>query len=180
MPRSGRLTIGNDPAQSSKRTYQFGRDFSERSTTVDLTASAGHETVATLDIDDGLAEWFGRGTSNNPLQAQGFVGLRLVSDGAAAQAEGSYRIAVRNAQGRRLYNLHEGDLSSEDLFDGSPGSGTEKSRKDREPFPNASNQWETDPRQITVDVDVNTDITVDFDESETALKAEGYRAEALR
>jgi hypothetical protein len=180
MPVSGRIRIGGVPAQSSKRTYQFGRDFDERATTVDLDPAGGFEKVATLDVDEGLAAWLGRGNSNNPLQAQGFVGVRLVSDGAAAQAEGSYRIAVRNAQGRRLYNIHEGDLSSEDLFDGAAGSGTEKARKDREPFPNASQQWETDPRQITVDVDVNSAITVDFDESETALKAEGYQAEALR
>lgn len=180
MARSGRVNIGGAAAQSAKRTFQFGRDFAERSTTVDLTASAGHETVATLDVEDGLAEWFGRGASNNPLQAQGFIGVRLVNDTAAAQATGTYRIAVRNAQGRRLYNIHEGDLASEDLFDGAAGSGTEKSRKDREPFPSASRVWETEPRQITVDVDVNSDITVDFGEAETELKAEGYQAEALR
>jgi hypothetical protein len=180
MPTSGRVNIGGVPAQSAKRTFRFGRDFDPVSTTVDLTSGGRSEIVAELNIDEGLAEWLGRGQSNNPLQAQGFVGIRLVSDEAAAQADGTYRVTVRNAQGRRLYNLHEGDLASEDLYDGAPGSGTEKDRKDREPFPNASYQWETDPRILSVDVDVDSDITVDFDEDETTLKAEGYRAEALR
>jgi len=180
MATSGRVSIGGVPARSSQHTYRFGRDFAERATTVDLTAAAGMETVATLDVGDGLAAWFGRGQSANPLQAQGFIGLRLVSDAAAAQADGTYRIAVRTARGRRLFTMHQGDLQSEDLFTGAAGSGTEKARKDREPFPNASQEWQTEPRQITIDVDVDSDITVDFDEGETAMKAEGFEAEGLR
>jgi hypothetical protein len=183
MPTSGRIRIGGAPAQSSKVTYKFGSgssDFEPVSTTVDASADGRMETIAELDVDDGIANWFGRGSSNNPLQAQGFIGLRLVADAAASQATGSYRIAVRTAQGRRLYNIHEGDLASEDLFEGAAGSGSKKDRKNREPFPNASREWQTEPRKITVDVDVDSDITVDFNEAETELAAEGYRAEALR
>lgn len=183
MPTSGRIRIGGAPAQSSKVTYKFGSgssDFSPVASTVDASAGGRMETIAELDVDDGVANWFGRGQSNNPLQAQGFAGIRLVNATAAAQATGSYRIAVRTAQGRRLYNIHEGDLESEDLYDGAAGSGTKKDRKNREPFPNASREWQTEPRKITVDVDVDSDITVDFGEAETELAAEGYRAEALR
>lgn len=180
MAQSGRIRVGDTPAQSSKRTYRFGRDFDPISTTVSLDSDGRHQTVAELDIADGTAEWVGRGRSNNPLQAQGFVGIRLVNDTAAGKLSGSYRISVRTAQGRRLYNLHEGDLESEDLFDGSAGSGTKLSRKDREPLPSASNQWETQPRILSVDVVPDSDFTVDFGESETQLRADGYRAEALR
>jgi hypothetical protein len=105
--------------------------------------------------------------------------MRFVNDTAAAQAEGKVRLAVRNAQGRRLYNLYEADLGTTDLFSGVPSSGVLKDRRDREPFPITQGAFETEPHIISIDLDVTSDITVDNAESETAMQADGFRAEAL-
>lgn len=178
MPAAGVYKVGGTRASVSPKTYTLG-DFSTidfSSSTRAFNASRGYEQAYELDIEDGIGEWFGRGNNANPLQAQGFAGLRFVSDSAASQASGTFRIAVRNAQGRRLYNIAEGDLSTYDLFD---SSGNEISRKDREPFPNSQGAFETEPHKITIDLDVDSDITIDDAESETAVKLEGYRAESL-
>jgi len=85
-----------------------------------------------------------------------------------------------NASRTLLYNIHEGELASDDLFDGAAGSGTLKDRRDRQPFPVSQSAFETEPHVISLDVNVRSDITVDDAEAETRLSAEGYRAEALR
>lgn len=178
MPTAGVYNVGGTRASVSPKTYTLG-DFSTidfSSSTRDFNSSRGYEQAYELDIEDGIGEWFGRGQSSNPLQAQGFAALRFVNNGAGSQADGTFRIAVRNAQGRRLYNIAEGDLATYDLFD---SSGNELDRKNREPFPNSQGAFETEPHKITIDLDVDTDITVDDAESQTAAQLEGYRAESL-
>jgi len=178
---AGVQNIGGTRAQVSPKSYVLS-DFDTvnfSTDTKDFSAAEGYQTAFELDVDNGLGEMFGRGQSQNPLQAQGFAGLRFVSDSAAAQAEGQFRIAVRTAQGRRLYNVVEGDLGTYDLFNGAAGSGTVKDRKNREPLPQTSGQFETEPRVITLDLDVTRDITVVDAEAETRIAVDGYRAEAL-
>jgi len=182
MPRTGIQSVGGKRASVSRHLYDLTQEFSLNVSTGDtkgVTADGNYEVLYELEVDKGIAEWFGRGNNENPLQAQGFLGVRLVEDGATAQAKGTYRIAVRNSSGRRLYNIYEGNLENDDLYTGAAGSGTLKDRKDREPFPNSSNAYIGEPRVITIDVNVDSDITVDDAESETSAKIEGFRAEAL-
>jgi hypothetical protein len=179
--RPGVQNIDGTRAQVKPKSYRLS-DFDPVNFSTDTKAFAaaeGYQQAYELDISDGIGEAFGRGASENPLQAQGFAGIRFVNDTAAAKAEGSFRIAVRTANGRRLYNLVEGDLETFDLFDGAAGSGTEKDRKNREPLAQRSSNFETEPRKLTLDLDVETDITVDDAESETRMKMDGYQAEAL-
>jgi len=178
MPQTGVYAVGGTRASVSQYTYTKADfdsiDFS--SNTRDFNSSRGYEQAFEIDIEDGIGEWFGRGNSANPLQAQGFAGLRFVSGSAASQAEGTFRISVRNAQGRRLYNVVEGDLSTYDLFD---SSGNELDRKNRQPLPNSVGAFETEPHKVSIDLDVDSDITVDDSESQTQWNVEGYRAESL-
>ena len=175
---AGVMMIGGTRAQVKPKTYKPGDfepvDFS--SSTRDFQAARGFQTAYELNIEDGIGEMFGRGFNQNPLQAQGFAGIRLVNDTAAAQAEGEFRIAVRTAQGRRLYNLVEGDLGTFDLYD---SNGDELSRKDREVLTQTSQNFETEPRKLTLDIDVSSDITVDDAEAQTNWKLDGYQAESL-
>jgi len=182
MVRAGVYPVGGTRASVSAKTYTLDDfELTASGDTKDVTADGRYQSVYELDIEDGIGEMFGRGNSSNPLQAEGFVGMRFVSDsgGSQAQAEGKVRLAVRNAQGRRLYNLYEADLGTTDLFSGAAGAGTLKDRRDREPFPITQGAFETEPHIISIDLDVTSDITVDNAESETAMQADGFRAEAL-
>jgi len=182
MPSTGIRSVGGKRASVTRHLYDLTEEFAlnvPTGDTKDLTADGNYEVAYELDVDEGIGEWFGRGMQENPLQAQGFIGLRFVDDTAASQASGTYRIAVRNANGRRLYNLYEGNLENDDLYTGAAGNGSLKDRKDREPFPNASNAFVSDPRVITIDLKVSSDITIDDAEDETSAKIEGFRAEAL-
>jgi len=177
MVRAGVYPVGGTRASVSAKTFTLSDfELTASGDTKDVTADGRFQSVYELDIEDGIGEMFGRGNSSNPLQAEGFIGVRFVSDGAAAQAEGKYRLAVRNAQGRRLYNLYEADLNTDDLFD---ANGDVKDRRDREPFPVTQGAFETEPHIISIDLDVTSDITVDNAEAETAMQADGFRAEAL-
>jgi len=173
--QAGVYPVGGVQASVNAKTFTLG-DFEILSTTdsKDMTADGRFQSLYELDISDGLGELFGRGDSSNPLQAQGFIGVRF-SDGNNS-AVGKYRLAVRNAQGRRLYNLYEADLNTDDLFD---ASGNIKDRRDREPFPVTQGAFETEPHVISIDLDVTEDITVDNTQAETAVQADGFRAEAL-
>ena len=180
MPRTGIQRIAGTRARVKTHNYTLGDfDFLGSGDTKALTANGRFEAVYEIDIEDGVGEWFGRGKNQNPLQAQGFAGLRFVSDAAAAMASGSWRISVRNAQNEYLYTLSQGDLSTYDLFDGAAGSGSVKSRKDREPFPNQQANFETEPHILTLDLNVNSDITVDNAEDETRVSLDGYEATAV-
>jgi len=178
--KTGVYAVGGTRASVNRKVFTLA-DFALNASgdTKDLTADGNFEVGYELDIEDGLGELFGRGVNENPLQAQGFIGVRFVDDGESAAADGRYRLAVRNAQGRRLYNLYEGDLANDDLFTGAAGAGSEKDRRDRQPFPLTSNAFETEPHVITIDFNVSSDITVDNAEDETAAKIDGFRAEAL-
>jgi len=177
MVRAGVYPVGGTRASVSAKTFTLSDfELTASGDTKDVTADGRFQSVYELDIEDGIGEMFGRGNSSNPLQAEGFIGVRFVSDGAAAQAEGKYRLAVRNAQGRRLYNLYEADLNTDDLFDASDNV---KDRRDREPFPVTQGAFETEPHIISIDLDVTSDITVDNAEAQTAMQADGFRAEAL-
>jgi len=181
MPGTGVQMIGGTRATVTRFTYGLD-DFQlnvQSGNTKSMDADGQYQTLYELDIDDGIGEWFGRGRNENPLQAQGFAGVRFVNDTAAALAEGRWRIAVRNPQGRRLYNLYEGSLGDDDLYDGAAGGGTLKSRRDRTAFPNTQADFETEPHEITIDLNVTSAITVDDAEAETNASLEGYRAEAL-
>jgi hypothetical protein len=178
QPTAGVYPVGGVRASVNAKTFTLS-DFElnvASGDTKDMTADGNFETLYELDIDDGLGEVFGRGRSANPLQAEGFVATRFVDDTAANVASGRFRLAVRNAQGRRLYNLYEADLSTVDSQD---GAGNLKSRRDREPFPLTAMEFETEPHVITIDLNVTEDITVDNTEADTSLEADGFRAEAL-
>jgi len=178
QPTAGVMDVGGVRASVNAKTFTLS-DFELNVASGDtkaLTADGNFESLYELDIDDGLGEVFGRGRSANPLQAEGFVATRYVDDGGSNVADGRFRLAVRNAQGRRLYNLFEADLGTVDIKD---GQGNVKSRRDREPFPLTAVEFETEPHVITIDLNVNSDITVDDAESDTQLEADGFRAEAL-
>jgi len=180
MPRTGIQKIGGTRARVKHKSFTLNDfDFLGSGDTKALEANGRFEAVYEIDIEDGVGEWFGRGEQQNPLQAQGFAGLRFVDDAASALADGNWRIAVRNAQGEYLYTLSQGDLSTYDLFDGAAGSGTQKARKDREPYPNQQANFETEPHQITLDLNVDSDITVDNAEDETAASLDGFQAVAV-
>jgi hypothetical protein len=175
---AGVYPVGGVQASVNAKTFTLG-DFElnvASGDTKSLVADGNFETLYELDIDDGLGEVFGRGRSANPLQAEGFIASRYVNDSAADKAEGRFRLAVRNAQGRRLYNLYEADLETIDSQD---GQGNAKGRRDREPFPLTAGEFETEPHVITIDLNVTSDIVVDDAEAETSLQADGFRAEAL-
>jgi hypothetical protein len=181
--RAGTYEVDGKPVSFNTRTFRLNRDFNlnvASGNTKDLVADGNFEVLYELDVEDGQGVIFGRGANENPLQAQGFTGLRLVNDTAAAQADGDYRIAVRTPQGKRVTTLYEGDLADDDLFDGAAGSGTEKSRKDRSVFSQTNTRSVTEPYVVSIDVSVDSAITVDDAEAETAGKLEGYRGEAMR
>jgi len=177
MVQAGVYPVGGTRASVSAKTYTLDDfELTASGTSKAVTADGRYQSVYELDIEDGIGEMFGRGSSSNPLQAEGFVGMRFVDSGASNQAQGKVRLAVRNAQGRRLYNLYEADLSTTDLFD---SGGNVKDRRDREPLPLTQGAFETEPHIISIDLDVTADITVDNTDSETAMQADGFRAEAL-
>lgn len=178
MITAGVYDVGGVRASVNAKTFTLN-DFELNVTSGDtksLVADGNFETLYELDIEDGIGEVFGRGRSANPLQAEGFIASRYVEDGATAKAEGRFRLAVRNAQGRRLYNLFEADLETIDSQD---SQGNAKGRRDREPFPLTAGEFETEPHIVTIDLNVNSDIVVDNAESETSLQADGFRAESL-
>lgn len=178
MTRAGVYQVGGVQASVNAKTYTLG-DFELNVASGDekqMTADGNFESLYEQDIEDGIGELYGRGRSANPLQAEGFIAARFVNDSAAANAEGRFRLAVRNAQGRRLYNLYEADLQTINSRD---GTGDLKSRRDREPFPLTAGEFETEPHVITIDLNVTSDILVDDAEGETELEADGFRAEAL-
>lgn len=147
--------------------------------TKSLTAGTGWQTVYERDMTDddnkGTADIYGRGRSANPMQAQGFIGMRFVSDAAAGQLEGKVRIAQRTQTGEVVPNgvIYQDDLSSVDLFSGAAGSGTLKDRQDRQAFPQQHGQAIASPYTITIDVKPKSDFTVDDAESETRASIEG-------
>jgi len=181
MPQTGIQNVDGTRARVKHKTYTLGSfstvNFS--TDTKDFVAAENYQTAYEIDVEDGIGEWFGRGMNENPLQAQGFAGLRFVNDTAAAQATGDFRIAVRNAQNELLYTITQGDLLTYDQYDGAAGSGTEKDRDNRAVFPNQQANFETEPHIITIDLDVDSDITIDDAESETSAKLEGYQAVAV-
>lgn len=147
--------------------------------TKSVKAGEGWQTVyvrrMSAEDQEGQADIYGRGQSENPLQAQGYLGLRLVNDTAAAQATGKVRIAQRTPTGEIAAQgvLYEDDLSTVDLFDGAAGAGTLKDRKDRQAFPQAHRAAIASPYQITIDVKPKADITIDDAEAETRASLEG-------
>lgn len=181
---TGVQRIGGVPAQVSRENYRLGdgdRDFEVIETSSDTYAASGdarYEQVAEMELVEGLGVMFGRGTQENPLQAQAFIGIAF-SDGASppSYATGKYRIAVRTTQGRRLYNAHEGTLEEDNRFD---EDDEKKDRQNLTPLPQTMQQFETEPRKITIDVDVDDDINIDWAGDETEVKIEGWLAESLR
>lgn len=184
---AGTQKVGGKRARVSPKTFTFAdsgsgngkTEFEFVSSSIDLAADGRYQTVAEMDVEDGVGIMFGRGRSRNPLQAQGFAGIRFADDNTPTNvAEGDYRIAVRTSTGRRLFNLHEGTLATEDLYD---ESDTKKDRKDREPMPQAGAEFETEPRIITIDVDASSAVTVaePSTSSYSDLELDGWLAEAL-
>ena len=178
QPTAGVYSVGGVQASVNAKTFTLN-DFElnvQSGDTKDMTADGNFETLYERDIEDGIGDVYGRGRSANPLQAEGFIATRYVSDAGNNVASGRFRLAVRNAQGRRLYNLFEADLTTVDSQD---GAGNLKSRRDREPFPLTAMEFETEPHVITIDLNVTSDITVDNAEADTSLEADGFVAEAL-
>lgn len=159
----------------------FELNVADPSTTDTKTVNAGEgwQTLYRRRMTDddrlGVGDIYGRGQSANPLQAQGFAGLRFVSDAAAGQLEGKVRIAQRTPSGEIAAQgvLWEDDLESVDLFTGAAGSGTLKDRKDRQAFPQQHQAAIASPYQITIDVKPSADLTVDDAEAETRAVLEG-------
>jgi len=171
-----------NPTKITLDDYELNVADPESTSTKDLKAGEGWQTVYRRDMSDsdrlGQGDLYGRGRSANPLQAQGFAGIRLVSDAAAAQAQGKIRIAQRTPSGEVAAQgvIWEDDLSAVDLFNGDPGSGTLKDRKDRTAFPQQHSAFISSPYEITIDVKPTADITVDDAEAETRAEFEGRSA----
>jgi hypothetical protein len=154
--------------------------------TKSLVAGHGWQDAFRRDMaapaNRGTADQYGRGRSKNPQQAQGFIGMRLVDDTAASQAEGQVRLVVRSPGGQvPVAILYQDSLSNIDLFTGAAGSGDEKEIKNREPFPNTllglDFSWIGNPYEVVWQIKPASDITIDVDEPETALKAHGKQKE---
>lgn len=153
----------------------------ENTDTKDLRAGEGWQTVYVRDMTDeenrGQGDLYGRGRSRNPLQAEGFAGIRLVSDAATRAAAGKVRIAQRTPTGEIAAQgvIYEDDLSSLDLFNGDAGAGEKKDRADRQAFPRSHGAAIASPYSITIDVKPAADITVDDAEAETRASFEGAK-----
>jgi len=88
--RAGTYEVDGKPVSFNTRTFRLNRDFNlnvASGDTKDLVADGNFEVLYELDVEDGQGVIFGRGANENPLQAQGFAGIRLVNDTAAAQAD---------------------------------------------------------------------------------------------
>jgi hypothetical protein len=168
----------------SPKTYKTGSDsvsFQPYNFSSDTKEATAGEWTALYRItpEDGQGVVLGRGRSAAPQFAEGFGGLRLVSDSAAGQAEGDFRVTVRTKQQRRVQGgtLLEGDLTEYDLYDGAAGSGTKLKRSERRPLPRLSSTFETSEYEIWLEVRVDSTITVDDAEGETGIEFEGFLAE---
>lgn len=85
-------------AVTTTHTYKFGDgdlDFTLNASgdTLDLPAGE-YKQAYKLDVQEGQGTIFGRGSSEAPQFAEGFAGMRFVSDAAAAQATGGSSSAL--------------------------------------------------------------------------------------
>lgn len=165
-------------------TYKFGDG------DLDLTLNASGDTLDLpageykqaykLDVQEGQGIVFGRGASEAPQFAEGFAGFRFVSDAAAAQATGDWRIVVRTPQDRLVDELVSGDLEEFDLFTGAAGSGSQKDRESRRPFSLKNPNAVTKQYNVWLEIRADSAITIDDAEAETKALIEGYKIEKTR
>jgi hypothetical protein len=168
-------------AVTTTHTYKFGDG------DLDLTLNASGDTLDLpageykqaykLDVQEGQGTIFGRGSSEAPQFAEGFAGMRFVSDAAAAQATGDWRITVRTPQDRLVAELVSGDLEEFDLFTGAAGSGSQKDRDSRRPFSLKNRNAVTKQYNVWLEIRADSAITIDDAEAETKALIEGYKVE---
>ncbi|MFB6144675.1 MAG: hypothetical protein ABEJ98_05180, partial [Candidatus Nanohaloarchaea archaeon] len=127
-------------------------------------------TIATLKLEDGEAVTFGRGTSENPLQAQGFIYGKFV-DSAGNRISGNLRITVRTKSGNLV-----GYVTKKDLDEIDAGA---SNRSERVPFSiqrvNGSAKI-ADPYVLHLEMRADSAATFDYDGA-NSLKADGYHHE---
>lgn len=165
-----------DVAPKTFKTGDSSVDFAPVRFTSDTKEAPAQEwtTLYSIDIEQGQAVMLGRGASEAPNYAEGFAGIRLVNDTAAAVARGDFRLTVRTAQGRLVRTLVEGDLEEYDIYD---ASGNLKDRAARRPFSRKSNVLETHEYEVHLEVRPTSTITVDDAEAQTRVSFEGFLAE---
>ena len=165
-------------SQSFKKTYNLD-DFTEAETTV---VPNQFTTVYELEVEQGIAESLGRGTTENQVEAEGRLYAAFEQSGSGAGADGTaidsgrIRFAVRTKQGRLVSVISEYDLS--EIQAGASAS----NRGDRYPFAiqrfsqsGKVFRWLGYPYVLTIELELPSAYDVDTADSE--MKADGRRAE---
>ena len=139
--------------------------------------------VFVKEIEEGTGAIHGRGDTENPLQAEGYIGATLMNsdpdaDGDAQPIQGKYRIVVRTkASDTRVDTIIRGALGEVDLYDHT--NGERKDRSDLQEFKQREQEATTKEYYYAFEVQPKTAETVDLAPADgvTDIHAEGYVAE---
>lgn len=151
----------------SKDVFELD-DFSTASSTA--VGDDEFATVERLDIDKGEGVYIGRGTSTNPLQAEGSLRGDIQNSGSSS-LNGRYRLVVLNSQNNVVNNgvIARGKLSELRTTRANSLDG------DITPF---VNKEVLEPYQIGLQIKLNSG-TDTYDSGNSSFSADGFLGEAF-
>jgi len=162
------------PASYNDRGYLFtseqftlANDFTAR--TQSQVGPDEFVTVEELDVEEGEGVVVGQGQSSNPLQAEGSI-RGDVQDGADADIDGRYRIAVVNAQNNVVDVLTQGSIDDLEQTRANSLDGDITPFTGREIF---------EPFKLAFQLKTGSG-TATYSSSNSSLTVDGYRGEKLR
>lgn len=171
------MSVRTHPHTFKTREDEFEPFDSFSGGTLDLDPNDWNK-VYTMDIEDGNGVLFGRGETENPLQAEGYLGATMCDADGNILTDGRYRITVRTASGALVDTLAEGDLAQ---IVSREADGTAKEKSDRDEFRRRGNEFTTKEYLVHFEVQPDAAETVADDPTgnETEILADGHRAERV-
>jgi hypothetical protein len=127
-------------------------------------------TVERLDIDEGEGVYIGRGTSSNPLQAEGSIEGDL-QNGGGTSLQGRYRLVVLNSQN----NVVNGGVLARGKLSELRQTRANSLDGDIQPF---VNKEVLEPYQVGLQVRLSSG-TDTYDSGNSTFKADGFLGEAF-
>jgi len=89
-------------------TFSFANDFTAR--TASQVGPDEFVTVEEIDVEQGESVTLGKGTSQNPLQAEGAASGDIQDDGTD-DIDGNYRFVVLNSQNKVIQRIDQGTIN---------------------------------------------------------------------
>lgn len=169
------------PATFGQNSEDFAESASFSSNEMSLDQNQWNQ-VFEYNIEKGEGILLGRGTTNNPQQAEGHLAMRFMDNTAttAVQITGRWRFTIRaSGSGRLIDVLREGDLAEYDSRDDSDNL---LENQDRKPFPVTDSAFETHEYDVWLELQPDADDTIDTspDSGNTELFADGSTLQRTR